>query len=41
MVGSVKVGGNAPVTVQSMTNTDTCDVNATVAQIGALERRRV
>ena len=37
MVGSVKVGGNAPVTVQSMTNTDTCDVNATVAQIGALE----
>jgi len=36
-VGSVRVGGGTPVTVQSMTNTDTCDVNATVAQIGALE----
>ncbi|RJQ47179.1 MAG: flavodoxin-dependent (E)-4-hydroxy-3-methylbut-2-enyl-diphosphate synthase [Gammaproteobacteria bacterium] len=38
MVGKVAVGGDAPVTVQSMTNTDTCDVAATVAQIRALER---
>jgi (E)-4-hydroxy-3-methylbut-2-enyl-diphosphate synthase len=33
-VGSVPVGGDAPVAVQTMTNTDTCDVEATVAQIG-------
>jgi (E)-4-hydroxy-3-methylbut-2-enyl-diphosphate synthase len=32
-VGSVYVGGDAPITVQSMTNTETCDVDATVAQI--------
>lgn len=32
-VGSVAVGGDAPISVQSMTNTDTCDVAATVAQI--------
>ncbi|WP_394261543.1 flavodoxin-dependent (E)-4-hydroxy-3-methylbut-2-enyl-diphosphate synthase [Moraxella boevrei] len=32
-VGSVAVGGDAPISVQSMTNTDTCDVDATVAQI--------
>ena len=37
MVGSVPVGGDAPVSVQSMTNTETCDVAATVAQIKALE----
>ncbi|MCL4315815.1 MAG: flavodoxin-dependent (E)-4-hydroxy-3-methylbut-2-enyl-diphosphate synthase [Gammaproteobacteria bacterium] len=37
MVGKVPVGGDAPVSVQSMTNTDTCDVAATVAQIRALE----
>ena len=37
MVGSVAVGGDAPVTVQSMTNTETTDVAATVAQIVALE----
>lgn len=36
-VGNVKVGGDAPVSVQSMTNTDTRDVAATVAQIKALE----
>lgn len=36
-VGSVVVGGDAPITVQSMTNTDTCDVAATVAQIRGLE----
>lgn len=36
-IGNVKVGGDAPVTVQSMTNTDTSDVGATVAQIKALQ----
>jgi (E)-4-hydroxy-3-methylbut-2-enyl-diphosphate synthase len=36
-VGNVKVGGDAPISVQSMTKTDTRDVNATVAQIHALE----
>ncbi len=36
-VGKVAVGGNAPIAVQSMTNTDTCDVESTVAQIQALE----
>lgn len=36
-VGSVAVGGNAPIVVQSMTNTKTSDVAATVAQISALE----
>lgn len=33
MVGNVPVGGDAPISVQSMTNTETCDVAATVAQI--------
>jgi len=37
MVGNVPVGGDAPIAVQSMTNTNTCDVDATVAQIKALE----
>ena len=36
-VGKVPVGGDAPITVQSMTNTLTHDVKATVAQIHALE----
>ena len=36
-VGDVKVGGDAPVSVQSMTKTDTRDVEATVAQIHGLE----
>jgi (E)-4-hydroxy-3-methylbut-2-enyl-diphosphate synthase len=36
-VGNVPVGGDAPITVQSMTNTPTTDVAATVAQIKALE----
>lgn len=36
-VGGVRLGGGAPVRVQSMTNTDTRDVDATVAQILALE----
>ncbi|HHC72056.1 MAG TPA: flavodoxin-dependent (E)-4-hydroxy-3-methylbut-2-enyl-diphosphate synthase [Thiotrichales bacterium] len=35
-VGSVPVGGGAPISVQSMTNTETCDVEATVAQVDAL-----
>lgn len=37
MVGSVPVGGDAPIAVQSMTNTETCDVEATLAQIRRLE----
>ncbi|MCO6388196.1 flavodoxin-dependent (E)-4-hydroxy-3-methylbut-2-enyl-diphosphate synthase [Aliihoeflea sp. 40Bstr573] len=37
-VGGVLVGGAAPVVVQSMTNTDTADIDATVAQIAALHR---
>lgn len=37
MVGNVPVGGDAPISVQSMTNTETCDVAATVAQIKRLE----
>ena len=36
--GSVIMGGNAPVVVQSMTNTDTADVKATVEQVAALAR---
>ncbi|HIU15710.1 MAG TPA: flavodoxin-dependent (E)-4-hydroxy-3-methylbut-2-enyl-diphosphate synthase [Candidatus Ventricola intestinavium] len=35
-VGGVRIGGGAPVSVQSMTNTDTADVEATLAQIRAL-----
>jgi (E)-4-hydroxy-3-methylbut-2-enyl-diphosphate synthase len=35
-VGNVLVGGGAPVVVQSMTNTDTADVDATVKQVAAL-----
>ena len=37
-VGEVQVGGGAPVVVQSMTNTDTADVDGTVAQVAALAR---
>ena len=37
MVGKVPVGGDAPIAVQSMTNTETCDVDATIAQITALQ----
>ena len=37
-VGKVPVGGDAPITVQSMTNTVTHDVRATVEQVQALER---
>ena len=35
-VGGVMVGGDAPIVVQSMTNTDTADVEATVKQVAAL-----
>ncbi|CDO40854.1 flavodoxin-dependent (E)-4-hydroxy-3-methylbut-2-enyl-diphosphate synthase [Bartonella henselae] len=35
-VGDVLVGGRSPIVVQSMTNTDTADVDATVAQVAAL-----
>ncbi|MDC0663303.1 flavodoxin-dependent (E)-4-hydroxy-3-methylbut-2-enyl-diphosphate synthase [Marinobacter sp. SS21] len=37
MVGNVPVGGDAPIAVQSMTNTNTCDVQATVNQIRAIQ----
>jgi (E)-4-hydroxy-3-methylbut-2-enyl-diphosphate synthase len=37
-VGGVTVGGEAPIVVQSMTNTDTADVAATTAQVAALAR---
>ena len=33
MVGNVPVGGDAPITVQTMTNTDTTDIPATIAQV--------
>ncbi len=35
-IGNVKIGGSAPVTIQSMTNTKTADINATVNQINRL-----
>ncbi|TNJ34922.1 flavodoxin-dependent (E)-4-hydroxy-3-methylbut-2-enyl-diphosphate synthase [Arenimonas terrae] len=38
MVDKVRIGGGAPVVVQSMTNTDTADVNATVKQVAELWR---
>jgi (E)-4-hydroxy-3-methylbut-2-enyl-diphosphate synthase len=37
-VGGVMVGGGAPIVVQSMTNTDTADIEATVTQVGQLWR---
>src|SRR6266700_7053133 len=37
-VGGVKVGGEYPIVVQSMTNTDTADVTSTVNQVMALAR---
>ena len=37
-VGNVTIGGNAPIVVQSMTNTDTADIDGTVAQVKALAR---
>jgi len=38
MVGGVAVGGDHPIVVQSMTNTDTADVEATASQVAALAR---
>ena len=38
LVGRVKVGGDAPVVVQSMTNTDTADIEGTARQVAALHR---
>lgn len=40
-VGSVYVGGDAPVSIQSMTNTDTRDVEATLNQIRELHVARM
>jgi len=37
-VGKVTVGGNAPIVVQSMTNTDTADIEKTVQQVAALHK---
>lgn len=37
-IGSLKMGGTNPIIIQSMCNTDTRDVEATVAQILALEK---
>ncbi|HTJ87494.1 MAG TPA: flavodoxin-dependent (E)-4-hydroxy-3-methylbut-2-enyl-diphosphate synthase [Terriglobales bacterium] len=37
-IGNVRVGSDAPVVVQSMTNTDTADVSSTVEQVAALVR---
>src|SRR5450432_4695172 len=36
LVGGIQMGGGAPIVVQSMTNTDTADIAATVAQVRAL-----
>ena len=36
-VGKVKIGGKSPISIQSMTNTDTLDINATYEQIKSLE----
>jgi (E)-4-hydroxy-3-methylbut-2-enyl-diphosphate synthase len=37
-IGGIAIGGAAPIVVQSMTNTDTADIKATVAQVAALAR---
>jgi len=37
-IGGVTVGGSAPIVVQSMTNTDTADIDGTVAQVAALAK---
>ena len=39
-VGGIAIGGGAPVSIQSMTNTDTRDVEATLSQIRALAKER-
>jgi (E)-4-hydroxy-3-methylbut-2-enyl-diphosphate synthase len=38
LVGGVRVGSDAPVVVQSMTNTDTADIDGTIRQVAALSR---
>lgn len=38
LIGDIKVGGGAPIAVQSMTNTDTADVNSTVNQVMELSK---
>src|SRR6202049_333064 len=38
LIGGMKIGGDAPVVVQSMTNTDTADIASTVQQVAALAR---
>src|ERR1700745_1844161 len=37
-IGGVRVGSNAPIVVQSMTNTDTADIPSTVKQVAALAK---
>ena len=37
LVGNVLIGGDAPISVQSMTNTDTRDIESTVGQVKSLE----
>ena len=37
-IGAVRVGSNAPIMVQSMTNTDTADIPGTIKQVAALAR---
>ena len=41
MVGNIPVGGGAPISVQTMTNTETCDVEATLGQINSMVRAGV
>lgn len=41
MVGNIPVGGDAPISVQTMTNTETCDVEATLGQINSMVRAGV
>ena len=41
LVGDVKVGGGAPIVVQSMTNTDTADIAGTIEQVAALGPQRL
>ncbi len=41
MVGNVQIGGNNEVVIQSMTNTKTKDIEATVKQILELEKERL
>src|SRR5256714_11186413 len=37
-IGAIRVGGGAPIVVQSMTNTDTADIEGTARQVQALVR---